>query len=108
MSLLKPRGDKCAGHNCSLEQVYEKQMMGAQYTQGEDTGLMTAMLADEGKMKWTDSLVRVLALSGQSAAKALAGAALQSCLRALLVPVEATQPGLEACEGHTGSCNAQG
>lgn len=49
-----------------------------------------------GKMKWTDSLVRVLALSGQSAAEALAGAALQPRLRCLLVPVEATQSGLEA------------
>lgn len=58
-----------------------------------------------GMMKWTDSLVRVLALSGQSAAEALAGAALQPCLGGLLVPVEATQSGLEAYWGHTGSCN---
>lgn len=39
----------------------------------------------------------VLALSGQSAAEALARAALQPRLRGLLVPVEATQSGLEAC-----------
>lgn len=42
-----------------------------------------------------DSLMGVLALSAQSVAEALAGAALQHRLRRLLVSVETTQPGLE-------------
>lgn len=41
--------------------------------------------------------MRVLALSAQSAAEALAGAALQPRLRCLLIPMETIQSGLEAC-----------
>lgn len=42
--------------------------------------------------------MRVLALSPQSISEALAGAALQSCLRRFLVSMETTQPGLEPCQ----------
>lgn len=40
----------------------------------------------------------VLALSAQSVVETLAGAALQPCLRRLLISVETTQSGLEPCQ----------
>lgn len=49
-----------------------------------------------------DSLMRVLALSPQSITEALAGAALQSCLRRFLVAMETTQTGLEPCQTQHG------